>query len=49
VAYALTRSTGHQIIFATGARNPESNREVFIFGIEDGAWKIRRYLFNTPQ
>lgn len=49
MAYALTRSTGHQIIFATGARNPESNREVFIFGIEDGAWKIRRYLFNTPQ
>lgn len=49
VAYALTRSTGHQVISATGARNPESNREVFIFGVEDGAWKIRRYLFNTPQ
>lgn len=49
VAYALTRSTGHQILFATGARNPESNREVFIFGTEGGAWKIRRYLFNTPQ
>ena len=49
MAYALTRSTGHQIILATGARNPESNREVFIFGIEDGAWKIGRYLFNTPQ
>ena len=31
------------------AERPESNREVFIFGIEDGAWKIRRYLFNTPQ
>jgi hypothetical protein len=27
VAYALTRSTGHQIIFATGARNPDHLRD----------------------
>jgi hypothetical protein len=41
--------SGHQIILASGARNPEPNRKVFILGVEDGAWKIIRYLFNTPQ
>ena len=37
VAYALTRSNGIQTIRATGAESAESNREVFIFGLEDGA------------
>jgi len=49
VAYALTRSHGTQTVLANGAASPESNREVFIFGREDGAWKITRYLFNKPQ
>jgi uncharacterized protein (TIGR02246 family) len=49
VAYALTRSNGTQTTRATGAESGESNREVFIFGREDGAWKIGRYMFNKPQ
>jgi uncharacterized protein (TIGR02246 family) len=49
VAYALTRSSGIQTTLATGAASAESNREVFIFGREDGAWKIARYLFNKPN
>jgi uncharacterized protein (TIGR02246 family) len=49
VAYALTRSNGTQTTLATGAESAESNREVFIFGHHDGAWKISRYLFNKPQ
>jgi uncharacterized protein (TIGR02246 family) len=48
VAYALTRSQGTQTVLARGAASPESNREVFIFGREDGAWKISRYMFNKP-
>ncbi|MBV9060828.1 MAG: nuclear transport factor 2 family protein [Pseudonocardiales bacterium] len=48
VAYALTRSNGTQTVHATGANTAESNREVFIFAIEDGAWKISRYMFNKP-
>jgi uncharacterized protein (TIGR02246 family) len=48
VAYALTRSTGTQVVNATGAESAESNREAFIFGREDGSWKISRYLFNKP-
>lgn len=49
VAYALTRSNGEQTILATGEVSAESNREVFIFGRQRGAWKIRRYLFNKPR
>ena len=49
LAYALTRSEGHQTILAEGAQHPESNREVFIFGVEGGEWKIKRYLFNQPR
>jgi uncharacterized protein (TIGR02246 family) len=48
VAYALTRSQGTQTVPAKGTASPESNREVFIFGREDGAWKISRYMFNKP-
>ncbi len=48
VAYALTRSNGVQTTRATGVESAESNREVFIFGRENGAWKIARYLFNQP-
>ena len=49
VAYALTRSNGTQTILATGEQSAESNREVFIFTVEDGSWKITRYLFNKPS
>jgi uncharacterized protein (TIGR02246 family) len=49
VAYALTRSNGTQTVLAGGGQTPESNREVFIFGVEEGAWKIARYLFNKPN
>jgi uncharacterized protein (TIGR02246 family) len=49
VAYALTRSNGTQTTLATGTESAESNREVFVFGHQDGAWKISRYLFNKPR
>lgn len=49
IAYALTRSDGTQTVLETGAVSAESNREMFIFGREDGAWKIARYLFNKPR
>jgi ketosteroid isomerase-like protein len=37
IAYALTRSDGTQTVLATDTQSAESNREVFIFGNEDGA------------
>jgi ketosteroid isomerase-like protein len=49
LAYALTRSKGTQTVLRTGDQSDESNREVFIFAREKGAWKISRYLFNKPQ
>jgi uncharacterized protein (TIGR02246 family) len=49
LAYAVTRSHGTQTALAKDTASPESNREVFIFAREDGAWKISRYLFNKPQ
>jgi uncharacterized protein (TIGR02246 family) len=49
VAYALTRSNGIQTVNATGEKNKESNREVFVFAREGGSWKISRYLFNKPE
>jgi uncharacterized protein (TIGR02246 family) len=47
-AYALTRSSGMQIVLATGDQTPESNREVFLFRRIDSEWKIARYMFNKP-
>lgn len=49
VAYALTRSHGTQRSLTRGTQTSESNREVFIFAAEGGAWKIARYLFNQPE
>ncbi len=49
LAYALTRSNGTQTTLATGTDSAESNREVFLFARQDGAWKISRYLFNKPR
>lgn len=47
-AFALTRSNGTSTDIATGTATSESNREVFLFAIEKGTWKISRYLFNKP-
>lgn len=49
IAYALTRSNGMQTVLATNAQSAESNREVFIFRNEGGAWKIARYMFNKSE
>lgn len=49
VAYALTRSNGTQTVLATGTESAESNREVFIFALEGGDWKISRYMFNKSE
>jgi len=46
LATALTRSNGSVRVNATGATAPESNRELFVFAQEDGAWRIARYMFN---
>jgi uncharacterized protein (TIGR02246 family) len=48
LAYALTRSNGTQTVRASGVDTVESNREVFLFAVEDRAWRIHRYLFNKP-
>jgi hypothetical protein len=32
-----------------GAKSAELNREMFIFRLDDGAWKIARYMFNQPR
>lgn len=45
-AYALTRSNGEVTILATGATNPEANREVFIFRRGADGWRVARYMFN---
>lgn len=49
LAYAMTRSNGTQTTHATGAKDPESNRELFVFRRENGAWKISRYMFNMGR
>jgi len=46
LATAVTRSNGSVRVNATGDEAPESNREVFVFTQEDGAWRIARYMFN---
>lgn len=46
LATAITRSNGSVRVNATGASGPESNRELFTFAQEDGAWRIARYMFN---
>jgi uncharacterized protein (TIGR02246 family) len=49
IAYARTSSKGHTLIHATGQTTPEENRELFIFIMEDGAWKIYQYMFNKTS
>lgn len=46
LATAITRSTGSVRLKATGDSAPESNREIFVFAREGGAWRIWRYMFN---
>jgi len=46
MATAVTRSNGSVHVNATGDEVPESNREVFVFAQEEGAWRIARYMFN---
>ncbi len=46
IATALTRSNGSVRVNATGDTAPESNRELFVFAQEAGAWRIARYMFN---
>ncbi len=46
LATALTRSNGSVRVNATGDAAPESNRELFVFAREAGAWRIARYMFN---
>jgi uncharacterized protein (TIGR02246 family) len=49
VAYALSRSNGTQSVRESGVEHPESNREMFILGREEGLWKIARYMFNKSE
>ncbi|GBD91452.1 hypothetical protein BMS3Abin04_02184 [bacterium BMS3Abin04] len=47
--FAVTNSKGTTLIRATGDIVPEENRELFIFGKENGKWKIARYMFNKMK
>ena len=49
IATALTRSNGSVRVNATGHAMPESNRELFVFAREAGAWRIARYMFNKAS
>ena len=49
VATALTRSSGSVRVNATGDQAPESNRELFVFAQDAGAWRIARYMFNKSS
>jgi len=49
IAYARTSSKGHTLIHATGQTTPEENRELFIFIVENGTWKIFQYMFNKTS
>lgn len=48
-AFALTRSNGTQTVLSTGITTAESNREMFVFALENGDWKISRYMFNKSE
>ena len=48
-AFAQTMSNGKTVIKATGDTVSESNRELFVFAKEDGAWRIARYMFNKTS
>lgn len=46
VAFATTTSRGHVTVREPGLTLAEENREIFVFAVSDGAWKIARYMFN---
>lgn len=48
-ATALTRSSGSVRVKATGDAGPESNRELFVFALDAGTWRIARYMFNKAS
>jgi uncharacterized protein (TIGR02246 family) len=48
-AWARTTSAGRTRILAAGAEVAEGNNELFVFRLENGAWKIHRYLFSTNR
>ena len=31
------------------AASPEANREMFVFGRANGAWRVSRYMFNKSE
>ena len=31
------------------AASPEANREMFVFGRANGAWRVSRYMFNKAE
>ena len=49
VAWARTSSAGRTNILAAGIEVQEGNNELFVFRVENGSWKIHRYLFATNQ
>jgi uncharacterized protein (TIGR02246 family) len=49
VAYARTHSAGTSTVVATGAKGPETNRELFVFARGADGWKIARYMFNKAS
>ena len=46
-AWVRTTSTGHFRVIATGAEGDVANSELFVLKLEDGAWKIHRYIFTS--
>ena len=48
-AYAVTSSTGTRLIKETNQTVPEINRELWLFEMVDGDWKIARYAFNKSE
>lgn len=48
-AFAVTSSKGTTVIHATGDTIAEANRELFVFEMVNGEWKIARYMFNKTE
>ena len=48
-AYATTSSTGTRFIREANQTVPEINRELWVFEMLEGEWKIARYAFNKSE
>jgi uncharacterized protein (TIGR02246 family) len=48
-AFARCHSEVVVTLLETKAFHSETNRELFVFRKDGGAWKIARYMFNKPQ